>query len=446
MGRVGEKGGFPRLPFGKTWPDDRQIARIVDGAQDADALRALFRLLGEYRRCESANQSFQARLWGEADQSEYQSEHWNYVRNSDFTQGTNGDSRWTVPGGVSTGKVTTGLPKGARNALQVFHAFGVPKSLTQSASATGQTWYVVGGWVRPISGQYAGVMVTENSGSSTARTHAWRFRPGDGTPWYDLRSPLRQPLAFVTYKGTTKVTTALIVAANGQAMFSQMSVEKGRRAHPWRPHLLDRGNLITSIKTAGSASFYGNVTLSGAGSVRIRQTATRKFIVSGTAATLAGTTPNMVSVTGTVGVGTTAARADHVHRGVKFIRTAGSASFSGSVTFSGGGSVRIRQKATRTFVVSAAASVSLASTTPSKVSSAGTVGVGTTAARADHVHRGVTSIFKSAGASADGRVGVVGSGGATVQVLAGNLRVHAPAAGGAEAAANSRVRNIFFGG
>lgn len=94
---------------------------------------------------------------------------------------------------------------------------------------------------------------------------------------------------------------------------------------------------------------------------------------------LSSTTPAAVG-TAAVGVGTTAARSDHVH--AHGDQTGGT--LHAAATTSVAGFMTAADK-TKLDGISASAAA-LSSTTPANVSNAGSVGVGTTAARADHVH------------------------------------------------------------
>ena len=91
---------------------------------------------------------------------------------------------------------------------------------------------------------------------------------------------------------------------------------------------------------------------------------------------LASTTPANVG-TAAVGVGTTAARADHVHALPTVGPGAGAVAYPASVTLDANGRV--------TAATAGSAPPSLASTSPENTGTAA-VGVGTTAARSDHVH------------------------------------------------------------
>jgi len=410
--------GFPRLPFDPTPPPD-MVSRAMDGAEDdpAGSMRRVVSLIVQHMNLQRRNDEFQARFWGTADVSEENAEHWQYIRNGDFAQGTNGNYKWTQNASVLRILSTSGLPYNADRAVILVDTSGSENWVQQSCSAMGGTWYTGNLWMQFTSGQYAGLRIIENSGSAANTTHA---NMSNSTAWRQL------PVTFKTYKGTTRLTYRMVLATNAGAAFCLPMLEKARRPHPWRPHLLDRGNLVTSLKTAGSASWTGNIVFSHAGLVRVRQVATKKFVWSSTAS-LSSTTPKPVSATAAVGTATQLARADHVHPGVRSLRTAASASADGRLQVSGSGAVRIRQTSGK-FIWSTTGLLTAASTTPAAVSTAGTVGVGTTAARADHVHRGVKAI-KSAAASADGTLQVVGSGGVSIAVSGQNLRIHAAASG-----------------
>ena len=425
--------GFPRLPYTRTSPTEEEVKRAVAqgqarGEEGADLLQRVLGVFQEYATLNQRNHDFAARFWGTADVAENASEHWQYIRDGDFAQGTLGAYKWTQNASILRSLSTSSIPYNADRALILSDTSGAENWVQQSCSAPADVVRRQR-WMQLTSGAYACLRVLENSGSSTARTHAACTQ---ATQWKKFEIP------FKTYKGTTRLTYRMVVATNAGAAFCLPMLEKGRRGHEsWRPHFLDRGGLVTSVKTAGSASFTGNLTLSGSGGARVRQVAgpPKKFIVGAPNALTAASSVTPVSATGAVGSSANYARQDHVHRGVKMVNTAASASANGALRFSAGGAVRVRQVGTTKFVWSTTGLVGLASTTPAKVSSAGTVGVGTTAARSDHVHRGVTSLFKSGGASADGRVGIVGSGGVTVAVSGSNLRVHSAAGGSSDTTA-----------
>ena len=102
--------------------------------------------------------------------------------------------------------------------------------------------------------------------------------------------------------------------------------------------------------------------------------------VASSAAALTSSAPANVGTTAAVGVGTTAARSDHVH--AHAAQTDGT--LHAPATTSAAGFLSAGDKTKLDGVSSGAAA--LASTAPAAVAFSGSVGVGTTAARADHVH------------------------------------------------------------
>lgn len=400
-------GGFPKLPFNPTPPPDL-IERAMGGADDdpAAALRRVVAIFIQHMGLQQRNNDFAARFYGTADVAEEASEHWNYLRNANFLSTT---YKWANNASVTRVAVTAAasLPYGIPRGINLTNNVGTKNWLQQSVSATGATWYVAGGWVDVKAGTgKAGYEVVENSGSASAKTHAAYYPVASGD-WRRLGDPRRPAgLTFKTYKGTTRLTFRAILGSSMAASYAEVQLEKGRRAHPWRLSILDRGNYVTSLKTAGSASFYGNVVVSRAGIVQVRQVATKKFVFSSIAYLGTGT-PNPVSATGAVGTSTLLSRQDHVHPGVRSLRTAGSASADGRLVISAGGLIRVRQT-TQKIIVSSGAY--LGTGTPNPVSATGAVGSSTLLARQDHVHPGVRSLRTAGSASFDGRLQLSGSG------------------------------------
>jgi hypothetical protein len=103
--------------------------------------------------------------------------------------------------------------------------------------------------------------------------------------------------------------------------------------------------------------------------------------VAAGAAALASTAPANVGTAAAVGVGTTAARADHVH--AHAAQTDGT--LHAAVVAAGASGFMTGADKTKLDGISSGAAA-LASTAPAAVAFSGAVGVGTTAARSDHVH------------------------------------------------------------
>lgn len=103
--------------------------------------------------------------------------------------------------------------------------------------------------------------------------------------------------------------------------------------------------------------------------------------IAASAAALTSSTPADVAAAGTVGVGTTAARSDHVHgHGTQ----AGGTLHADAIASGAAGFMSGADKAKLDGVSANAAAVG--GSTPAAVSSAGSTGVATTASRSDHVH------------------------------------------------------------
>jgi hypothetical protein len=102
--------------------------------------------------------------------------------------------------------------------------------------------------------------------------------------------------------------------------------------------------------------------------------------VATSAAALTSTAPSNVAAAAVVGVGTTAARFDHVH--AHGAQTDGTLHAAATTSVAGFLSAADKLKLDGV----AAGAPALASTAPANVAAAAVVGVGTTAARADHVH------------------------------------------------------------
>jgi hypothetical protein len=104
---------------------------------------------------------------------------------------------------------------------------------------------------------------------------------------------------------------------------------------------------------------------------------------------LATAAPGEISATGSAGTANaTVANADHTHKGVHALNSDGLTNIYGDVQIAGAGGT-VSSQAGQIITLTSPA---LASTAPADVGSAAAVGVGTTSARADHVHRGVTEV------------------------------------------------------
>lgn len=278
--------GFPRLPYSKTWPDSEDITRAVEraiarGLPVGQIIKAAFDLVSSYQVLEARNRDYSVRIAGVADTAEQTAEHWNYLRNADFTRGNNGNYKWTSSNINSTSKITTNLPYGVRSGIQIT-VNSNDGYIQQSASAAGNEWYTISGWAQGGTG--AAFSVEENSGSSPAASRTRRVDFKIQNIWEHHPDHNRPPLTFKTHQGTTRLTFRIHVKTSGVtglAKFGPVALEKGRRPHPWSPNLVDRGGIVASLKTPGSASAVGNIVLSASTNVFIRQSG-NKFIIGAT--------------------------------------------------------------------------------------------------------------------------------------------------------------------
>ncbi len=170
--------------------------------------------------------------------------------------------------------------------------------------------------------------------------------------------------------GLTKSGNTLNVVphADGSIAVAADTVQVGVLATDAQHGTRGGGTLHATVVAAGAAGF-----MSGADKTKLDGVATG-------AAALASTSPANVGTTAAVGVGTTAARSDHVH--AHGAQTDGT--LHAVATTSTAGFLSATDKAKLDGV--AAGAPALSSTAPANVANAAAVGVGTTAARADHVH------------------------------------------------------------
>lgn len=164
---------------------------------------------------------------------------------------------------------------------------------------------------------------------------------------------------------------------------------------------------LHSISATGEPQLVGDVTLSAAGGTTLTQSGQDIEIES---VALTSATPEVIASVSSVGVGTESARSDHTHEGVHAVLLSGEADITGDVTLAvSGGLSAVQAGSTITF-----SAPSLASTSPEDVGSSASIGVGTTSARADHVHRGLHSIAKNGASQLFGDVTLTGSGAVTL--------------------------------
>lgn len=160
---------------------------------------------------------------------------------------------------------------------------------------------------------------------------------------------------------------------------------------------------LHSVSATGEPQLVGDVTLSASGGTTLTQSG-QDIEISSVALTSA--TPEAIASASSVGVSTDSARADHTHEGVHAVLLSGEPNITGDVTIAVSDGASASQVGS-TITISAPA---LSSTSPEDVGSSASIGVGTTSARADHVHRGLHSISKNGDAQLFGDVTLTGSG------------------------------------
>lgn len=180
---------------------------------------------------------------------------------------------------------------------------------------------------------------------------------------------------------------------------------------------------VHSVAKNGSSQLYGDVTLSATGGASLSQVGQDIAI---NAPALASTAAQSVTSANAAGVGTESARVDHAHQGVHSIAKSGSAQLFSDVTLTGTGGTSLTQLAQDIAIDSPA----LSSTAPNDVGSAAAIGTGTTSARADHTHRGVTSISKNGSAAMYGQITFSQGANITITQTAGDLSIASSGGGG----------------
>ncbi len=171
------------------------------------------------------------------------------------------------------------------------------------------------------------------------------------------------------------VTLDVVANADGSIVVAANDVKVGVLASDAQHGTRGGGTVHANVVAAGAAGF-----MTGADKTKLDGIASGADV----SPALSSTTPAAVAAAGTVGVGTTTARADHVHAHGNQA-TSASALHALVVASGNSGFMSGTDKAKLDGVAASATNTPLSSTTPAAVGT-GAVGVGTTAARADHVH------------------------------------------------------------
>lgn len=178
---------------------------------------------------------------------------------------------------------------------------------------------------------------------------------------------------------------------------------------------------ISSV-VVGASTFYGDLTLTASNGAALTP---GSGTIDVSAPALTSSAPQDIGSSASVGVATTSARADHVHRGVSSVARSGSSALYGAVTLSASGGVTLTQ-ALQDIQIDAPA---LAAVAPNDIASTNQTGVGTASARADHTHKGIRSVGVLSQPQLVGDV-VLSAGSNVVLTQVGNTISIAAAGGG----------------
>lgn len=194
--------------------------------------------------------------------------------------------------------------------------------------------------------------------------------------------------ATTTLQGKVQLaTTAQPVGSSSSAGTANASVANENHTHAG----------VHSVAKSGDTPLLGDVTLTGSNGTTLTQVGQNIDISS---PALATATPSAIASTGSAGSATTTSKSDHTHEGVHAVAASGNPNITGDVTIGVSGGAGISQ-AGSTITISAPA---LTSSAAADVGSSGSAGVSTDSARADHVHRGVTSVSKNGSSQLFGNV------------------------------------------
>lgn len=182
---------------------------------------------------------------------------------------------------------------------------------------------------------------------------------------------------------------------------------------------------VHGLNTDGSTNLFGDVQITGTGGSVVSQAGQ---VITVTSPAIASTAPESVGSANAVGVGTTSARADHVHQGVHGINTDGSTNIFGDVQFVGSGAVSVTQLGQ--VVTISAATFPGYGVSAQSVGSANAAGVAATVSRSDHVHQGVHSVSKSGSSQLFGDVTLTAGLNVTLNQVGNDIEISASGGGG----------------
>lgn len=200
-------------------------------------------------------------------------------------------------------------------------------------------------------------------------------------------------------------------------------------------------NVIGNVPISGTAFF-----VSGAGASISQSGASITLAASVTGNELNfGGNPVDIGSASVVGIGSSAARSDHVHRGLLSLNVPNNNPIFGPVQLVSGTNISLSQTNSSVIINSAASVQGLVITNagPSDISGASVVGTSASAARGDHVHRGVQSVNVPGNAQLYGPVYIQSGTGTTVTQSGNSVLISASGGGGGSLTLSDNVNGIF---
>ncbi len=156
---------------------------------------------------------------------------------------------------------------------------------------------------------------------------------------------------------------------------------------------------------------------------------------------LAMTPPADIADTPAVGVGITAARADHVHEGVHSVAADMNPEIYGDAKLLSGTRVTLTQSGKNITVATTAANVT-STVTPSDVATAPAIGVSVEAARADHAHEGLHSIAANMNPEIYGDAKLIAGVGISLEQVGSEITLKSTAEGGINFIENGDAEDV----
>lgn len=182
-------------------------------------------------------------------------------------------------------------------------------------------------------------------------------------------------------------------------------------------------------KYAGTFS-YGDVVLVPGTGISIDQSSGSFTINSANGTVLDSTSPADVASSAVVGTSGSAAHGDHVHRGVHSLSAQGNAFIYGDAVLVAGSGVTLSQSSGSVTIAAPAGGVTLDDTSPVDVGSSAVAGTSGSAARGDHVHRGLHAIYSPGNSFAYGDIALVAGSNVTITQSSGSFTIASTGSGG----------------